>query len=51
MINKKIIIIKVQMKMHFTNNLKINMLFDINVFISHKFVLNYASQSIIINNY
>ena len=50
-INKKVIIIKMQMKIHFTNNLKINMLLNINVFISHKFILNCTSQSIIINNY
>ena len=51
MVNKKIVIIKVQIKIHFTNNLKINMLFDINVFILYKFVLNCVSQLIIINNY
>ena len=43
MINKKVVIIKMQMKVHFTNDLKINMLFDINILISHKFMLNYAS--------
>ena len=51
MINKKIIIVKMQMKIHFTNDFKINMLLDIDVFISHKFMLNCVSQSIIINNY
>ena len=51
MINKKVVIVKIQMKIHFTNNLKINILLDINVFILYKFMLNYVSQSIIINNY
>ena len=51
MINKKVVIVKVQIKVHLTNDLKINMLLDIDVFILYKFVLNCASQSIIINNY
>ena len=50
-INKKVVIVKMQMKIHFINNLKINMLLDIDVFILYKFMLNCASQSIIINNY
>ena len=50
-INKKAAIAKVQIKIHFTNNFKVNMLFDIDVFTLYKFVLNCASQSIIINNY
>ena len=49
-INKKTIIVKMQIKIHFTNDLKINMLLDINVFILYKFVLNCASQSAIINS-
>ena len=32
-INKKIVTVKIQMKIHFTNNFKINMLLDISVFI------------------
>ena len=50
-INKKVVIVKMQMKIHFMNNLKINMLLDINVFTLYKFILNCALQSIIINNY
>ena len=43
MINKKIVIVKVQMKIHLTNNFKINMLLNIDVFILYKFMLNCAS--------
>ena len=50
-INKKTIIVKMQIKIHFTNNFKVNMLLDNNVFTLYKFMLNCASQSIIINNY
>ena len=43
MINKKTIIIKMQIKIHFTNNFKINILLDINIFTLYKFILNCAS--------
>ena len=40
MINKKAVIVKVQIKIYFTNNLKINMLLNIDVFTLYKFMLN-----------
>ena len=48
---KKVVFVKMQMKIHLMKNLKINMLIEMNVFTSHKFLLNYVFQSIIINNY
>ena len=42
-INKEVVIVKMQMKIHFMNNFKINMLFNIDVFTLYKFVLNCAS--------
>lgn len=47
----KVALIKIQMKIHITNNLKINMLIKTNILTSHKFLLNCASQSVIIVNY
>ena len=43
MINKKIIIVKMQIKIYFTNNFKTNMLLDINVFTLYNFMLNCTS--------
>ena len=39
------------MKIYFTDNLKINILIKTDMFISYKFLLNYASQFVIIDNY
>ena len=38
------------MKVHFIDNFKIGILFDIDIFIFYKFVLNCAFQFVIINN-
>lgn len=45
------ILIKMQMKIYLIKNLKINMLFDIDIFTSYQFVLDNTTQFININNY
>lgn len=50
-LDNKVILMKIQMKIHIINDFKINILIETNVFISHKFLLNCASQFVIIINY
>ena len=41
--NNNLIFIKILIKMHFIENLKINMLININIFMLYKFLLSYTS--------
>ena len=49
-IDDKFIMICVIVEIHLMNDLKINMLIDVNVFKSQKMILNFEHNTLIINN-
>ena len=49
--NNSLTFVKIFMKIHFIKNLKVNMLFETNVFIFQKFLLKCVFQFVIIFNY